>query len=236
LILDRVVALFALLFLIIALSLLNYQLLKENMLIQWLVGAALLIMFITLVVAVISFSDRFRISRFYSFITLRMPLHKYLRRASDAIYAFRDTKQALLGAALWSLLGHSALATVFLALGSVLMPTASPLGICFLALLGMLANAIPLTPGGLGVGEVAFDRLFAIAGYAGGSLLILTWRFAQLPLCLVGFILYCVGFRGVRPTTESPRQAKRKTGLSREKLCKLLSGLKPDSEIASRKR
>jgi uncharacterized membrane protein YbhN (UPF0104 family) len=57
----------------------------------------------------------------------------------------------------------------------------------------MLANAIPLTPGGLGVGEVAFDRLFVMAGFAGGSLLILTWRLAMLPVCLVGALLYVLG-------------------------------------------
>jgi hypothetical protein len=64
------------------------------------------------------------------------------------------------------------------------------------ASLGMLANALPVTPGGIGVGEAAFEQLFALAGgVAGGAMLILSWRIGMLPICLLGLIFYAFGIR-----------------------------------------
>ncbi|MCB9854460.1 MAG: flippase-like domain-containing protein [Phycisphaerales bacterium] len=47
---------------------------------------------------------------------------------------------------------------------------------CALVPVGLVANALPLSPGGLGVGEAVFDSLFAMAGTAGGAEIALSWR------------------------------------------------------------
>lgn len=47
---------------------------------------------------------------------------------------------------------------------------------CALTPVGLAANALPLSPGGLGVGEAAFESLFAMAGTAGGAEIALSWR------------------------------------------------------------
>jgi uncharacterized membrane protein YbhN (UPF0104 family) len=75
------------------------------------------------------------------------------------------------------------------------MPNAQPLTVCLLALLGLLANALPITPGGLGVGEAAFEGLFRTVGYGGGARLILAWRVGMLALCCLGCALYIAGAR-----------------------------------------
>ncbi len=56
--------------------------------------------------------------------------------------------------------------------------------------LGFAANGLPLTPGGLGVGEAAFDTLFQLAGFTGGAVALLGWRMLMLLLSLPGLILY----------------------------------------------
>jgi len=58
---------------------------------------------------------------------------------------------------------------------------------------GTLANALPLTPGGLGVGEAAFVGLFSAIGAAGGAEAILAWRVLTTLIDLVGGALLVVG-------------------------------------------
>ena len=58
---------------------------------------------------------------------------------------------------------------------------------------GMLANSIPLTPGGIGVGEAAFETLFLIAGQTGGAEAILSWRVLTTLVDLFGGGLVIAG-------------------------------------------
>jgi uncharacterized membrane protein YbhN (UPF0104 family) len=90
---------------------------------------------------------------------------------------------------------HLALLGVMNAAARAFMPDAPPLTVSLLALLGLLANALPITPGGLGVGEAAFEGLFRSVGYGGGARLILAWRVGMLTLCCLGCALYITGAR-----------------------------------------
>jgi uncharacterized protein (TIRG00374 family) len=56
--------------------------------------------------------------------------------------------------------------------------------------IGFVANSLPVTPGGLGVGEAAFDRLFQMAGFTGGAVAILGWRVLMIIVGLPGIIFY----------------------------------------------
>ncbi len=195
LLVDRAVALFAWLLLIVGLALLNAQLLEAHALIQLLAAISVCALVGLVSLATLSCSTPFRTSRLYRFVVTKMPLHKYLQRVSDALYAFRDHKAALLGAALLSMSGHVALAGMLVGVASVFIPQAPPLTVCLLSLSALLANALPITPGGLGVGEAAFEGLFTSVGFAGGAKLILAWRVGMLPLCVLGSVLYIVGNR-----------------------------------------
>jgi uncharacterized membrane protein YbhN (UPF0104 family) len=114
---------------------------------------------------------------------------------SDAIYVFRSEKAALFWAGWYSLIGHVALAGMFYFAGQIFFNHGLGLVTCLVALLGMLANALPITPGGLGVGEAAFEGLFRGLGYEGGAHLILAWRIAMIPMCIVGAIIYMGGVK-----------------------------------------
>ena len=63
---------------------------------------------------------------------------------------------------------------------------------------GMLANALPLTPGGLGVGEAAFDALFRYTGTAGGAEAILSWRLLTTLIDLGGGAILLAGRTDVK--------------------------------------
>ncbi len=194
---DRAVALFCMLLLIIALAIIDGRLVWDYPLIGWLVAFAAFCAIGLLASGAVACSTRLRESRRYGYFLARAPLNRYLRRASDALYVFRKNKMALARAAGLSLIGHLALLGVLSAAGRVFMPNAPALTVSLLALLGLLANALPITPGGMGVGEAAFEGLFRLAGYSGGAQLILAWRAGMLALCCVGCAIYMTGVRRV---------------------------------------
>lgn len=205
---DRLVALFSMLWLMLALALLNWPLVRAQPVIQGLVGIIVLGILGLGTVAAVSFSSRWRRSRLYGWAMARLPFRRHLERLFDALVAYRGHKRTLAGAFLWSLAGHLALSGMFLAVGGVLIPDAPARMVPFLALLGILVNIVPITPGGLGVGEAALDQLFALVGFGGGAALMLAWRLSMLPLCGLGAVFYARGMRhleaAVSPAADVP--------------------------------
>ena len=195
LLVDRAVALFGLLLLILMLALLNLNLVLENTAIGWLVVAAAAAAIGIILFMQMAFSTRLRQGKLYAFATRKLPLGRFLARVLEALYAFREHKRAILVALAWSLCGHLVLAAMLLALGTVLMPDAPVRILPFLSLLGSLASVIPITPGGIGVGEAATEKLYSLVGISGGAALILSWRLSTLPLCAIGAIFSIAGVR-----------------------------------------
>jgi uncharacterized protein (TIRG00374 family) len=198
---DRAVGLFSLLTLIVGFGLLNLGLLQEHATVRALALASLTGFLSVAAAAVMCCSAKVRSSRAYAYAVTRKPLGKYLARISDALYAFRSHWASILSATLISLLGQLGLAAMFVATASIVMPEAAASVVCFLGLSATLANALPVTPGGLGVGEAAFEALFGSVGLHGGSQLIVAWRMAMLPLSAVGATLYVMGVQSRRLTT-----------------------------------
>jgi uncharacterized membrane protein YbhN (UPF0104 family) len=123
-------------------------------------------------------------------VVSRVVLGRHLERAADALYAFRDQKRALAGAGAWCLAGHVILAGSLALSGSVLLPALSSVVVSVLSLLAFVANALPITPGGIGVGEVATEALFRSIGTAGGAMLLVTWRAGTATICVLGGLLF----------------------------------------------
>jgi uncharacterized protein (TIRG00374 family) len=195
LLVDRAVALFGLLLLILALAVLNFDMVVDQALIGWLVLIAASVAVALLLFMVLSLSARLRRIWLYLLALRKLPLKGLLRRISDALYAFRDHKRELFLALAWSLFGHISLAVILTVTGSVLMPDAPSRILPFLSLLGSLANVLPITPGGLGVGEAATEHLFSLQGLSGGAALIVAWRMSTLPVCVIGAMLAMVGVK-----------------------------------------
>lgn len=73
--------------------------------------------------------------------------------------------------------------------------------------LGLLTLVLPISPAGLGVGHVAFDRLFAAIGLHGGATVFNVYLLGQMVPCLLGAIPYlALKKKGELPTAETVDQ------------------------------
>ncbi len=198
LLVDRVLALTSLLAVLLLLALLNARIIATFDVIRWLVGGAVVALGVLATAVAVSWSETLRRTRFYDYLIGRAPFRVSLQRVSDALFQFRNHLPAIAAAIGLSAVGHVILVWVFMAVGSVLIPAAPAATTALLALLGMFANAVPITPGGLGVGEAAFDRLFALLGFTGGALVVLAWRLGMVPLSIVGFAWYVGGLSSTK--------------------------------------
>lgn len=194
LLVDRAIGLFALLCVALILALIA-GVARGGTVVAWAVGLAFGGMLLEAAVMALAWSRRFRGSGLYRFLTARAPLAPYWRRLFDAAYEFRNHRGRVMLAVALSVVGQSLLAGAFGMAGIVLLGGAPAVLTGALGLLGLVANALPVTPAGLGVGEAAFQTLFAAAGYVGGAQLILAWRLGMVPLAITGAILYAVGLR-----------------------------------------
>lgn len=68
---------------------------------------------------------------------------------------------------------------------------------CLVVPMGHVVNSLPLTPGGLGVGETAFNALFELAGLRLGAQALLCWRVWRAVVGLLGLAIYVRGMRGL---------------------------------------
>lgn len=192
-VMDRIIALVALLVLVLALSGWNAHVISgDRVLLSLVLTAAAVLGAVLLVMAAVG-SRRVRASRAYAAMLDRLPLRKYIERAADAAHAFGDRKLVLLTAGGISLIGHIGAAVMFVVIGSVVVPSVGAGLTALLALMGMVANAIPVTPGGLGVGEAAFDQLFGVVGASGAAAILIAWRMALIPFAVAGAIAYMTG-------------------------------------------
>jgi glycosyltransferase 2 family protein len=101
---------------------------------------------------------------------------------------------ATLGAALGlSLAANLSLIAVTAVAVLILHPASMTMKMFIIVPLGDVANSLPLTPGGLGVGEAAYNALFRLAGLEGGADVLLCWRVWRAAVGLIGLALYLGG-------------------------------------------
>jgi uncharacterized protein (TIRG00374 family) len=117
----------------------------------------------------------------------------YIERAFESIRAHRRHGRVIARAFILSLVIQG---LVIAAIQLILMANGNPSvswGAAMLTPFGMLANALPLTPGGLGVGEAAFESLFRLAALTGGAEAILSWRVLTTVIDLCGGVILIAG-------------------------------------------
>jgi uncharacterized membrane protein YbhN (UPF0104 family) len=141
----------------------------------------------------LSFSTRLRHSALAERAFGTLPLGRYVERMVDTVQAYRDHKRALAGAVAVSLLAHCLAVGSALLVAHAVVPNGVTGSMCVLIPLGFLANSIPVTPGGLGVGEAAFGKLFALAGLSGGAETLFGWRLLMIAIGMIGLVVYLRG-------------------------------------------
>lgn len=122
-----------------------------------------------------------------------LPWNDLLHRIVDAIAIYRANLGTLFAALGASMLANFSVACVAGLAAYALGHAAFSLRVLFVAPMGYIANSLPLTPGGLGVGEEAFNSLFHLTGIGGGADALLCWRIWSLPVSIAGLVFYLRG-------------------------------------------
>jgi glycosyltransferase 2 family protein len=88
-------------------------------------------------------------------------------------------------------------------------PGSFSMRLALVAPIGHLVNSLPLTPGGIGVGETAFNTLFKLTGMSGGAEALLCLRLWNVLVGSLGLVVYLLGMRRVvYPHEEMPEEAE----------------------------
>jgi uncharacterized protein (TIRG00374 family) len=140
-------------------------------------------------------STTIRHSRVVLWLLRVLPLGRHLQRVVDTVHGFRRSPGALLLAVAMSVIAHLMTVGVMLLIVRAIDPSGFSWRMGVLIPLGLVANGLPLTPGGLGVGEAAFTQLFSMAGLRGGAEMMLGWRLLTLIAAVPGFVIYVHGRR-----------------------------------------
>jgi len=169
----------------------------------WGATASQLLVVLTLVMCIVGsaaffvlFSGVLRKSNTLVTLAKRLPFHRVIRKVHYALIAYKNHKMAVfhvfgLSVVLQSIsvFGHWCFG---LALGMSLAEV--PLGsYFFLVPIGLVVNGLPLTPMGLGIGEIAFKILFDIVHCAKGAMIVLLFHLSQFLVGLVGLGYFIVG-------------------------------------------
>jgi hypothetical protein len=120
----------------------------------------------------------------------KLPQGQYVARMLDTLSLYRSHRLMLVSTLGLSIAIHISVMLTTLTIAQVTTPTGARAPMALLIPLGFVANGLPLTPGGLGVGEAAFDQLFQMVGLTGGAIVILGWRMLSLLLGLPGLVFY----------------------------------------------
>ena len=193
LILDRFIGLFCLLTLPLLLAPFFMEMGTATPVLQGLLWAALTVACGMIVAVVIGTHSGFRNSRLLHWIYTRMPLGGLLQRALDTLYTYRHNKGVILQSMLLSYLLQLLTIGASLAIAQATAPLGADLRMIMLIPLGFLANSLPVTPGGIGVGEAALAHLFMLFGMQGGAEVILGWRLIMVVTGLLGLVFYLKG-------------------------------------------
>jgi uncharacterized membrane protein YbhN (UPF0104 family) len=123
-------------------------------------------------------------------------------RVVDALSIHGKDRLTLIYAFLLSLLANLALVVVTALALFAVHPASFSIRLVLVAPVGHLVNSLPLTPGGIGVGETAFNALFRLTGIDGGAEALLCMRLWNCLVGLLGLALCIVGIKRVVYTEE----------------------------------
>jgi uncharacterized protein (TIRG00374 family) len=142
--------------------------------------------------------------RFLARESLALPKwRKLASRVLESIGSYRRTPGTLLGALLLSLVANLSVIAITVLSVLALDPAGLSSKMFLVVPIAQAVNGLPLTPGGLGVGETSLNVLFKLAGLHGGAEIFLCWRVWKAMVGLLGLVIYVRGMSGVVFVSES---------------------------------
>lgn len=120
-----------------------------------------------------------------------IPGFSLLKKIYMAFREFKNQPLVLFNAWFMSLLIQFFTLLYFVIITAVLMPDfVNWSGLATVFPIGIFTTALPISPGGLGVGHLAFERLYELIGYTGGANVFNIYILGYMMLCVVGVIPY----------------------------------------------
>jgi len=205
---DRVIGLFALLLWPLLAAPLFPRLVAGNAMLRGLLGMATVATAVVAVAFFVIASPRILSSTGVGWVLTYLPGRRYLRTVRDTLAAFRGAPETLAAGLALSMLAHTIAVGAVLLVAHVTDPAGAAWEMSLLIPLGFIANTVPLTPGGLGIGEAAFDHLFALAGFPGGAETMLGFRVLMGVVSLPGLVFYLRGGRRLVHRAAPPMPAQ----------------------------
>jgi glycosyltransferase 2 family protein len=126
-----------------------------------------------------------------------LPWRAWYTNVIRTVGSYRSNLGAVGAALLVSIAGNSLMLIGTLLAVMAVDPGYLDLKMALVVPLGFVANCLPVTPGGLGVGEAAFNSLFALAGLRGGADALICWRVWSAVVRVLGIIFYLRGIERV---------------------------------------
>jgi glycosyltransferase 2 family protein len=128
---------------------------------------------------------------FLRLLNRKAPSFAFFKKIYVSLRSYRHRPSAIIFSWAVSILVQCSFFYVFLILTRHL--TKQPLNVAVMATiyaLGALTTALPIAPGGLGVGHAAFDKLFELVGLTGGANVFNVFCLTMLAFSLSGAIPY----------------------------------------------
>jgi len=190
---DRFIGLFSLLSLPLLMAPFFWNLIEQQSTLKGLLIISLAVS--TGIILVVTLGARFDAdnSRFLGFIERKIPFGDIFRRAINTMHAYRYQKKIIFKAIGCSLFLQLIMVYVSLSIAQAINKDGASLEMTILVPLGYLANALPVTPGGIGVGEAAMESLFALFQLPGGAEMMIGWRIVMVIAGLAGLAFYLKG-------------------------------------------
>jgi hypothetical protein len=197
---DRVVGLFSLILLAVIGAAWNFEHLSRHADLRafWLMLAAALLIAAIFGMLAIAASDR--LMSLLAPLRIYPPVRTIILKMLGVLSAYNRKRMALLQALALSLPCHLlACAMFYLCVSAVSDSTLNPRLLLFLVPLGLVTTAVPLAPGGIGVGQAAFYALFHLVLRGQGALGSSAFTIYQLVLLLVSLsgIFFYLRYRGI---------------------------------------
>jgi hypothetical protein len=207
-ILDRIVGLYGLVVLAGLAALASWQSLSQVPALRDLVTWVLVLVVAGTAGFVLMFLPIFR-GKWMDFLT-RMPVvGGLIRELVGSIVVYQDKARVILASVLLSVVGHVGFTSALYCVAAGLQGPLWPWRVHFVvAPLGLMINAIPISPGGVGVGEFAMETLFAAVGEDGfkAFLMMLVYRAISWSLALIGVVYLITGFTEARRAISEARE------------------------------
>ena len=191
--LDRFIGLFSLLTLPLLLVPFFIDLVQSQKVLQGLLVMSFVISSCIILITFIGAKLELADSKLIYWLNNKVRFGHLLTRVLHTIHYYRNSLGTLLKALLISYLLQFLMISVSLAIAQATNILGANPKMLLLIPMGYMANSLPLTPGGLGVGEAAMESLFLLAGLTGGAETILGWRLIMIIVGLLGLIFYLKG-------------------------------------------